>query len=226
MKLLYCLLFASLNTATLPNDCYESTKKNTKTKFNKFKPTSPTLSFSSTPTSTTTTTTTTSSIPSSPTSTTISIPTSTTTSSTTTTSSSPTTTTTSSIPSSTTTTSSSPSTTSTFATYYFRMGSDVPMCVPVQNFNTGNIYGSCGQPYGAQSKYWVAIANGGNYCGRQILATYNGNSITLTVMDTCPACQSDNHLDMGLEALIELTGSATAACAINQPLPQISWRFM
>ena len=218
MKLLYCLLFASLNTATftvLPNDCYEttyskSTKKNTKTKFNKFKPTStstrttsPTLSFSSTPTSTT-----------------ISIPTSTTKSSTTTfstTSSSPTTTTTSSIPS---------STTSTFATYYFRMGSDVPMCVPVQNFNTGNIYGSCGQPYGAQSKYWVAIANGGNYCGRQILATYNGNSITLTVMDTCPACQSDNHLDMGLEALIELTGSATAACAINQPLPQISWRFV
>jgi hypothetical protein len=106
------------------------------------------------------------------------------------------------------------------------MGSDVPMCVPVQNFNTGNIYGSCGQPYGAQSKYWVAIANGGKYCGRQILATYNGNSITLTVMDTCPACQSDNHLDMGLEALIELTGSATAACAINQPLPQISWRFV
>lgn len=209
MKLLYCLLFASLHTATstvLPNDCYEttyskSTKKNTKTKFNKFKP--PTLSFSS---STSTTTTTTSSTLS--------------TFSTTSSVSSPTTTTTSS-----TTTTSAP-TTSTFATYYFRMGSDVPMCVPVQNFNTGNIYGSCGQPYGTQSKYWVAIANGGNYCGRQILATYNGNSITLTVMDTCPACQSDNHLDMGLEALIELTGSATAACAINQPLPQISWQFV
>jgi hypothetical protein len=106
------------------------------------------------------------------------------------------------------------------------MDSDVPQCVPVQNFNTGNIYGSCGQAYGSQSKYWVAIANGGNFCGRKILASYQGNSVTLTVMDTCPACQSDNHLDMGLEALIELTGSSAAACAINQPLPQISWKFI
>jgi len=114
----------------------------------------------------------------------------------------------------------------THATYYFRIGDDITQCIPVQNFNNGQTYSSCGNLYGSQSKYWVAIANGGSHCGRSILATYGQKTITLTVVDTCNACQEKNHLDMGLEALVELTGSKEVACAVNQPLPQISWVFV
>jgi hypothetical protein len=122
---------------------------------------------------------------------------------------------------------SNPSTlTQTSATYYFRVGQDVAQCIPVQNFGDTPTYGSCGTQYSPQSKYWVAIANGKNHCGKKILATHKDTSVVLTVMDTCNACEVDNHLDMGLEALIELTGSSTTACAVNQPLPRVSWYFM
>jgi hypothetical protein len=42
-------------------------------------------------------------------------------------------------------------------------------------------------------------------------------------MDECPACKEDNHVDMGLDALIELTGSKEVACSINRPIPMITW---
>jgi Zn ribbon nucleic-acid-binding protein len=45
-------------------------------------------------------------------------------------------------------------------------------------------------------------------------------------MEECPACNKDNNLDMSLEALVELTGSIENACAINKPLPIISWSFV
>jgi hypothetical protein len=44
-------------------------------------------------------------------------------------------------------------------------------------------------------------------------------------MDECPGCGSDNHLDMSLDALIELTGSVESACAINTVQPKLTWSF-
>jgi hypothetical protein len=114
---------------------------------------------------------------------------------------------------------------STIGTYYFRVGADEPGCPPVQTFNDGNIYGPCSVQYGSQSKYWVAIKNGGQHCGEKITAYSGSNSIVLTVMDECPGCGSDNHLDMSLDALIELTGSVESACAINTVQPKLTWSF-
>jgi len=115
------------------------------------------------------------------------------------------------------------------ATYYFRVNEDVPGCIPVQTFNDGNLYGQCnggvGVKYTSASKYWAAIYNGNNNCGRTIRVTYGQNILDLIVMDTCPSC-SDNHVDMGLEALIELTGSKETACAIGTTLPIIKWWFI
>ena len=47
--------------------------------------------------------------------------------------------------------------------------------------------------------------------------------MNLQVMDNCPGCAEDNHVDMSLDALIELTGSKQSACAINTVLPIITW---
>jgi len=121
--------------------------------------------------------------------------------------------------------------TNSIATYYFRTSDkDVDGCAPVQNFNDGNSYGPCnnnqGVKYTTDSKYWVAIANAKQYCGKNIEVEYNGKSMILQVMDSCPACSTDNHVDMGLEALIELTGSKENACAIHKGLPNIRWRFV
>ena len=116
------------------------------------------------------------------------------------------------------------------ATFYFRVGDDVPGCPTVQTFNDGMSYGPCksedgspGVKYTSNSKYWAAIANASSRCGDTITVSYNGNSIQLKVMDECPACREDNHVDMGLDALIELTGSKEAACSINRPMPIITW---
>ena len=115
----------------------------------------------------------------------------------------------------------------TKATFYFRTNNDIPGCPAVQTFNDGNLYGPCfgGVKYTTASKYWAAILNGGNYCGKKINVYYNNKQLTLTVMDSCPGC-TDNHVDMGLEALIELTGSKEAACAINTIQPIIKWGFV
>ena len=116
---------------------------------------------------------------------------------------------------------------SSIATYYFRVGADVPGCAPVQSFNDNYSYGPCnngqGVKYTSDSKYWAAISNAASKCGQTITVNYNGKSMNLIVMDECPACASDNHVDMGLDALIELTGSATAACAIGTTQPMITW---
>lgn len=119
----------------------------------------------------------------------------------------------------------------TIATYYFRIGdNNIEGCAPVQNFNDGNSYGPCnnyqGVKYTSDSKYWVAIGNAQQHCGKNIEVVYNGKAMTFQVMDNCPACVADNHVDMGLEALIELTGSKENACAISKSLPNISWRFV
>jgi hypothetical protein len=112
-------------------------------------------------------------------------------------------------------------------TYYFRVGADQPGCAPVQNFDDGYAYGPCGQgnKYGAHSKYWAANYNAKEHCGKPITLDYNGKKMVLTVADECPGCAADNHVDMGLEALIELTGSAEAACAINRLPVKVSWSF-
>jgi hypothetical protein len=117
----------------------------------------------------------------------------------------------------------------TAATFFFRVGPNVQGCPAVQTFNDGNSYGPCnggnGVRYGPQSKYWVAIRNGAAHCDKTITATFQGRSIVLTVKDSCPGCAQSNHLDMGLDALIELTGSREAACAIDTVIPQVTWYF-
>jgi hypothetical protein len=116
------------------------------------------------------------------------------------------------------------------ATFYFRTGEDQVGCPNVQTFNDNNRYGPCnldgnsGVLYNSRSKYWVAIKNVYNHCGKMITVYYNNNSINLTVIDECPLC--GNNIDMSLDALIELTGSKEAACAINMPLPDIKWKFL
>lgn len=116
------------------------------------------------------------------------------------------------------------------ATFYFRTGEDHAGCPNVQTFNDNNRYGPCnldgnsGVLYNSDSKYWVALKNVYNHCGKMITVYYNNNSMNLTAVDECPLC--GNNIDMGLDALIELTGSKEAACAINMPLPDIKWKFL
>ena len=113
------------------------------------------------------------------------------------------------------------------ATFYFRVGQDVEGCPTVQSFNDGMSYGPCngnqGVKYTSESKYWAAIKNASGRCGETITVNYNGKSMNLKVMDECPGCAVDNHVDMGLDALIELTGSKEAACAIGTTQPMITW---
>ena len=120
--------------------------------------------------------------------------------------------------------------TTSIATFYFRVGNDVEGCPSVQNFDDGVRYGPCtgddglsGVKYTSESKYWAAITNAKSKCGEYITVNYNGNSLKLRVMDECPACAADNHVDMSLDALIELTGSKENACAIGKTLPIITW---
>lgn len=112
------------------------------------------------------------------------------------------------------------------ATYYFRVGDDKPGCPSVQTFSDGNIYGPCNAKYGSESKYWAAIADSDKHCGKKIIVSYGNRNLILTVMDSCSVCSADNHVDMSLDALIELTGSVNAACAINTVLPEIKWSFL
>ena len=121
---------------------------------------------------------------------------------------------------------------SSVATYYFRVGNDVEGCPVVQTFNDNNRYGPCksadgssGVLYTESSKYWAAIANAKDHCGETIRVFYNNNYLDLQVMDECVACHLDNHVDMSLDALIELTGTKELACAINTIQPNIMWKF-
>lgn len=116
-------------------------------------------------------------------------------------------------------------------TYYFRVGPDVEGCAPVQNFDDGISYGPCngnqGVKYTVESKYWVAINDAKEYCGKQIRVNYQGNSLDLTVMDECPGCGADNtKIDVGLESLIQLTGSKEVACSIGRLQPEVTWDFI
>lgn len=110
------------------------------------------------------------------------------------------------------------------ATFYFRIQDDIEGCPNVQTFNDNNKYGPCEVKYNLDSKYWCAIKNSKDYCGKTINVYYKQNYINLTVMDECLSC--NNNIDMGLEALIELTGSKEKACAINEELPNISWKLL
>jgi hypothetical protein len=116
-------------------------------------------------------------------------------------------------------------------TFYFRVGDNLSGCPPVQTFVGVGAQGPCnggqGVLYNTNSKYWAAINGAVNHCGQQIRVYYNSNNIILTIMDQCPGCGSDNHrIDVGLEALVELTGSVENACAINKPLPEVTWEFI
>jgi hypothetical protein len=118
-------------------------------------------------------------------------------------------------------------------TYYFRVGPDIEGCAPVQNFDDGFSYGPCningniGVKYTSESKYWVAINGAKEHCGKQIRVNYEGRTLDLTVMDECPGCGAGNtKIDVGLEALVELTGSKEVACSIGRTQPDVTWDFI
>jgi len=121
---------------------------------------------------------------------------------------------------------------SSIATFYFRIKDDITGCAPVQTLNDSLFYGGCGennkgiQYNGEAQRYTVAIAHGNIHCNKKIKAFFEDNEIILTVKDSCIACESDDHLDMSLEALVELTGSPTIACSIGRSLPRIQWKFI
>jgi hypothetical protein len=113
-------------------------------------------------------------------------------------------------------------------TFYFRVGQLPKGCPPVQSVNKEfkNAKTACGQNLRSAGKYGVAIHNGKSHCGKEIVASYKGKSVKLTVVDACPGCAGDNHLDMSLDALQELFGGKTSlTCAINTVTPKISWKF-
>ncbi|MCJ1269383.1 hypothetical protein MMC22_009275 [Lobaria immixta] len=96
------------------------------------------------------------------------------------------------------------------------------------NSGLGTVYlqeggiGSCGQAH-SDSDFIVALSNTfqqsqspGPACGRQIRITNTGsndgvggagNSITVTVADTCPSCDA-NHVDMAVGPWNQLTNNA------------------
>lgn len=120
----------------------------------------------------------------------------------------------------------------TIATYYFRIGPNLPGCPLVQTFNNNKRYGPCnfngtyGVTYTAKSKYWAAIKNARLHCGKNIIVNYKKSKIILKIMDECPGCAKDNRIDMSLDALVQLTSSKENACGIHKPIPKISWKFL
>lgn len=114
-------------------------------------------------------------------------------------------------------------------TYFFRE-SPLPdsRCAPVQSRfeEFADTAAACGQTYRNINKYGVAIANGKQFCGREIIVAFGGKQLTLTVVDQCPGCEVDNHLDMSLEAMHELfDGDAKKTCALDSITPNIEWWF-
>lgn len=68
----------------------------------------------------------------------------------------------------------------------------------------------------ALSNYWMNEESPSPYCGQQIVVTNigsddgvggAGNSITVTVADTCPSCD-ETHLDLSVGAWNSLTNDA------------------
>ena len=116
-------------------------------------------------------------------------------------------------------------------TFYYRMMDPLPndRCPNVQRANVEfkDAYTSCGKLLKDVGKYGVAIKDGGSHCGSKIsVRSDSGKEIELTVVDTCPGCAGDNHLDMSLDALVELfDGDATKACGIDRTVPPVTWTF-
>ncbi|KAI8911139.1 hypothetical protein EDD86DRAFT_204487 [Gorgonomyces haynaldii] len=111
----------------------------------------------------------------------------------------------------------------TYGTYYFRVNAFDSRCVPVQSTYESGV-SACGNQYGGGSAYWAAVTGGNQHCGQTATVTYQGRSIQVTILDECPGC-GDGHIDMSLDALVDLTGSYEAACAINRGLPQLEWYY-
>ncbi|KAL7924615.1 expansin module family protein [Trichoderma austrokoningii] len=94
--------------------------------------------------------------------------------------------------------------------------------------------GSCGQVH-ADSDYvaaltptWQGTSWPPKYCGRQVFITNTGsgdgvggkgNSVTVTVADTCPGCPSVDSIDLSRGAFGSLTNGATTG-NVN-----IDWHF-
>jgi expansin (peptidoglycan-binding protein) len=71
------------------------------------------------------------------------------------------------------------------------------------------------------TNYFAAFPVGtfgqGKYCGMCVQVSWNGKSITATVVDECGTCGSSNHIDLSLSAAVALglgqngnTGDATS----------------
>ncbi|KAI8908385.1 hypothetical protein EDD86DRAFT_207469 [Gorgonomyces haynaldii] len=110
----------------------------------------------------------------------------------------------------------------TSPTFYFNVGASGGSCPSSPNLSSGGVFSACGNQYNSGSKYWAAIKGSYGHCGESLIMTYQGRSITLEVRDECPGC-GDGHVDMSLDALVELTGSYDAACAVNRMPVVVDW---
>ncbi|KAL6903917.1 expansin module family protein [Trichoderma evansii] len=95
-------------------------------------------------------------------------------------------------------------------------------------------YGSCGQKHAdsdfiaALTPSWQGSSYPPKYCGRKVFITNlgsndgvggAGNTVTVTVEDTCPGCQSADSIDLSRGAFSSLTNGATTGTA------NIVWHF-
>ncbi|KAM0258007.1 hypothetical protein ACHAQJ_004050 [Trichoderma viride] len=115
-----------------------------------------------------------------------------------------------------------------------------PEAKRTNHFGTGTVYdqdgafGSCGQKHadsdfiGALTPSWQGTQFPPAYCGRQIFITNTGsndgvggagNTVTITVEDTCPGCPSADSIDLSRGAFSSLTNGATTGTV------DIEWHF-
>ena len=74
----------------------------------------------------------------------------------------------------------------------------------VQNISTGSNFAAIAQPY------W----NAGQYCGMCVSISYQGKSVTATIVDECASCPTDGHLD--------LSPSAASALGLTSQIGQVT----
>jgi len=109
---------------------------------------------------------------------------------------------------------------------------DIPFNQPVNG--TATYYdnvgaGSCGTAIDASSQWLVAVSpsywtasnpNADPLCqGVSVQVTYNGQTLTLPVLDKCAACDS-THVDLSEPAFVQLTGGTGLG---NVP---VTWEFV
>eukprot|EP00834_Sanchytrium_tribonematis_P006469 NODE_479_length_6970_cov_0.750982.p3 type:complete len:289 gc:universal NODE_479_length_6970_cov_0.750982:5874-5008(-) len=87
-------------------------------------------------------------------------------------------------------------------------------------YDSENGYGNCGSQIPNKGLY-VAISKGcysESVCGKQIKVSYQGKSVVLPVLDSCPSCDSD-HIDISRDAFAQIAN-------LDAGVIQVSWEMV